>query len=280
MRVIDAFIFFNEFEMLDLRLNILDDYVDQFVIVESKVGFTGTPKPLFFNENKDKFSKFLHKIKHVITDVPPSLDEYDWYLKHSADTIQYEFFQRNSIVDAVKDEPDDSIIFISDLDEIWDPLKIVPILPTLDATKIYKPSSRVCYIYFNLVASPYEWVQPIFLKSSLLKELTNKGFKLTQDIVRNDFKKIDVGMIVILTNTGWHFSFTNDALYKIQNSAHTQFDKPPYNTQTHWDTCIKNLKNPFHGFPMYVIPQNELDEYLPEYIKENAEKYKKYILIQ
>ena len=49
MKIIDSFLFFNEFDMLDLRLNILDEYVDEFVLVESEVGFTGKPKRLFFN---------------------------------------------------------------------------------------------------------------------------------------------------------------------------------------------------------------------------------------
>ena len=57
MKIIDSFLFFNEFDMLDLRLNILDEYVDEFVLVESEVGFTGKPKRLFFNENKHKFEK-------------------------------------------------------------------------------------------------------------------------------------------------------------------------------------------------------------------------------
>lgn len=272
--------FFNELDMLELRLNILNDYVDQFVLVEAKVGFTGTPKPLYFEENKNKFEKFLPKIKHIIIDSAPSLEEFEWYQKNSEEPVRYEFHQRNSIVNAVANEPDDSIIFVSDLDEIWDPLKIIPFLPNMDGTKIYKPQSKICYFYFNLVASPYDWVQPIFLKHSLLKELTANGLKLTQDLIRNNFNKINLDKVVILENSGWHFSFSADVFYKMKNSGHTKLNKPPYNTKEYLDTCIKTKKNPFHGFPMYVIPQNELEEYLPDYIKENMEKYQKYILIE
>jgi len=280
MKIIDSFLFFNEFDMLDLRLNILDEYVDEFVLVESEVGFTGKPKRLFFNENKHKFEKYLHKIKHVITKVPSNMGEFEWYFKNSKDTIQFEFFQRNSIIDSIKDEADDSVLFISDLDEIWDPCQLIPFIPQMDDTKLYKPSSKICYFYFNLVASPYEWVQPVMLKSSLLKKFISQGYKLTQDIIRNDFKKINDRDIVILKDAGWHFSFTADVIYKIQNSAHTMFDKPPYNTREYIDYCIKNKTNPFHGFPMSVIPEEQLNDYLPSYVLENMDKYQKYILLE
>lgn len=285
MKVIDAFLFFNELRMLDLRLNILNDYVDKFIIVESSVGFSGKPKPMVFEKNKHLFEKFLPKIVYFPIDGPPKSDaSYQTYIKNATvgtKENEYEVYQRNYIASTVQNEPDDDIIFISDLDEIWDPEKIFPILNSVDNTKIYKPASRICYFYFNLVASPHEWIQPIFLKCSLLKKLINEErLVLTEDVVRNWNLKIELDKCVILENAGWHFSFTEDVIYKIGNSGHTQFDKPPFNTKEYINTCIKNKINPFHGCPMTVIPKEELNSYLPTYILDNMEKYKEFILTE
>ena len=64
--VYDCFPFFNELDILDLRLNILDQYVDYFVLSESVLTFSGQSKPLYYEENKDLFKKFNHKIIHNI----------------------------------------------------------------------------------------------------------------------------------------------------------------------------------------------------------------------
>ena len=66
MKVIDVFPFFNEIDILEIRLNILEPFVDYFVISESTKAFQGQDKPLYYNENKEKFSKFNHKIIHNI----------------------------------------------------------------------------------------------------------------------------------------------------------------------------------------------------------------------
>ena len=70
-KIYDCFLFFNELETLELRLEILNDIVDKFVIVESTVTFSGKEKKLFFNENKEKFKKFEDKIIHVIINDTP-----------------------------------------------------------------------------------------------------------------------------------------------------------------------------------------------------------------
>jgi beta-1,4-mannosyl-glycoprotein beta-1,4-N-acetylglucosaminyltransferase len=72
MRVFDSFIFFNELDLLELRLNILNDVVDYFVLTESPWTVSGNPKPLYYQENKDRFEKFNHKIIHNITEEIPN----------------------------------------------------------------------------------------------------------------------------------------------------------------------------------------------------------------
>ena len=68
MKIIDCFSFFNELELLEIRLNILDQYVDKFVLVEAAKTQTLKDKPFVFEENKSRYEKFLDKIVHVKLD--------------------------------------------------------------------------------------------------------------------------------------------------------------------------------------------------------------------
>ena len=75
--VYDSFQFFNELDILLLRMHILNDVVDRFVISESTVTFSGDAKPLFYEENKEMFKEFQHKIIHnVVDDTPMDCDAF------------------------------------------------------------------------------------------------------------------------------------------------------------------------------------------------------------
>ena len=114
--LVDTFMFYNEFDVLELRLECLDRYVDRFVLVEAEVNHVGGPKPLYFNENKERFSKWLHKIEHVIVkaDEAPK-DENPW---------AREKYQRECVLRGLTGVPNESIVMISDVDEIPDMKKI------------------------------------------------------------------------------------------------------------------------------------------------------------
>ena len=75
MKIYDIFIFFNELDLLEIRLNILDLYVDYFVIVECTETFSGLVKPLYYKENKDLFKKWNHKIIHYVVDNMPKNED-------------------------------------------------------------------------------------------------------------------------------------------------------------------------------------------------------------
>jgi len=115
--LVDTFMFYNEYDILELRLEVLDRYVDRFVLVESEVNHVGGPKELFFEKNKDRYAKWLPKITHIIVTAEESpKDENPW---------SREKYQRECILRGVQDVPDGSIIMVSDVDEIPD-LRIVP----------------------------------------------------------------------------------------------------------------------------------------------------------
>ncbi|MBX9778509.1 MAG: hypothetical protein K2Y71_29395 [Xanthobacteraceae bacterium] len=111
-RVFDCFQFYNEFDVLEIRLAELDPLVDRFVIVEATHTHTGKPKPLFFAENRARYERYLHKIIHVVVDDLPLDDP-----SHFARDVH----QREAIMRGLGDaQPDDRIIF-SDCDEIPKP---------------------------------------------------------------------------------------------------------------------------------------------------------------
>ena len=64
--IYDCFPFFNELDLLEIRLNELSGVVDRFVLSEAELTHNGDRKPLYFNEHKDRFAKFADKIIHII----------------------------------------------------------------------------------------------------------------------------------------------------------------------------------------------------------------------
>lgn len=114
--LVDAFMFYNEFDVLELRLELLDRCVDLFVLVEAEVNHIGGPKPLFFEQNKERYARWAHKIRHVImTKEEAPTDKNPW---------SREKYQRACITRGIEDVPDEAIVMISDVDEIPDMAKV------------------------------------------------------------------------------------------------------------------------------------------------------------
>eukprot|EP01041_Mallomonas_annulata_P011184 gene11184-23370_t len=93
-KVIDAILFYNEISMLKLRLQALEDY---HIIIESNRTFTGQYKPLHFHDNRALFSKYLHKILHVVIEQLPHPEPVT-----ASDVWRNEYFSRNSAMSALK----------------------------------------------------------------------------------------------------------------------------------------------------------------------------------
>ena len=124
MKIFDCFMYFNEDVLLDLRLNILDKYVDYFVIVESSFTHKGDKRKLQFDYKK--FEKFKNKIIYLVYDNRPK--EIDEVLnedhediksrKYILNSILRENGQRNFILNGLKDANEEDLVLISDVDEI------------------------------------------------------------------------------------------------------------------------------------------------------------------
>ena len=94
MKVFDSIIFFNELDLLEMRLNILNDVVDYFVVTESPFTVSGNEKPLYYAENKDRFGKFNDKIIHHVTEEIQMILVTCWrrqsFMQHTKRMIQTE----------------------------------------------------------------------------------------------------------------------------------------------------------------------------------------------
>ena len=113
MKIYDCFSYWDEDLLLDLRLNILNEHVDYFVIVEGNKTWQNNSKKLRFNIKK--FSKFKNKIIYIPVEDMPDGD--NPYLREN--------FQRNCILRGLINTKDEDYIMISDADEIPDRKSVV-----------------------------------------------------------------------------------------------------------------------------------------------------------
>ena len=173
MKIYDCFQFFDEEMLLDLRLNVMDKYVDKFVITEATYMHNGKPKKLNFDINK--YSKFKDKIIYIVVDSqPPNLFKiYDRDnnkndrrgQKLVLNGYKRDNYQREMAADSLKNiEPDDWII-INDIDEIPD-LEDINFNKIKNKIVIFK--QQMFYYKFNLLYPDFPWYGSKACKKNIL----------------------------------------------------------------------------------------------------------------
>ena len=222
MKIIDCFIFYNELELLTYRLNILNDVVDYFVLVESTHTHIGKEKELIYEKNKNLFEQFKDKIIHVI------VDDFQYKLPNTNFPNGYQWqnenHQRNCIDRGLQKldlQPEDCII-ISDLDEIADPRTLQLIK---DGTiSVSLNSLEMDLYYYNLnskIINKWNYSKIILFKK--YKELS---------ISTNAIRAYECPKIV---NGGWHLSYFGDTTFiknKIQQFGHQEYNNNEYTDET------------------------------------------------
>lgn len=177
MQIIDVVTFNGEHDLLEIRLNILKDYVDQFIIVEAPTTFSGKPKPLYFkgflagiksgrfNINPDTLDKIkYHVIDEEYTSAEIALAEYSPNTQ-GASHWKHEFLQKESIKKALTHLKDDDIVYIGDVDEVWNPEKIHPLdeLPIPGKLKLmvysYYLNNRSNEDFWGTLQTRYKWIK-------------------------------------------------------------------------------------------------------------------------
>lgn len=271
--VYDCFQFFNELDILKIRLNVLNPVVDRFVISEATETFSGLKKPLYYEENKEMFAEFQDRIIHVVVDDTPRGDT------HYRDT-----FQKNAVTRGLAGCTDEDVILFSDLDEIPNPDKIREILQDFREDRIYHFAQRLFYCYLNMeevsgsllsYAGEFEgverkkWIGTKMLGYKLLRE---------QNLLLGELRfpeRKEIGIRV--EDGGWHFGYMGGhgekdirkrVQEKVVSAAHQEYNSK--HVLSNVTDQIKDGKDIFGRNARFV--RCEIDESFPRYIREHQKE--------
>jgi beta-1,4-mannosyl-glycoprotein beta-1,4-N-acetylglucosaminyltransferase len=232
-KVHDCFIFFNELDLLEIRLNELDGVVDKFVLCESPYNFRGQTKPLYFHENRERFARFLPKIVHVVVeDIPLGgrQTSHDYFIK--------ERFQRNAVIRGLAGADPDDFVILCDVDEIPRASVIEGIVRDQKHKSVHTLEMRHCVYFLNLHNSLH-WDKPRVARFGdirRLQALRSGGPSWTPKQPRilpvlRQWKRMVFGIRprpwIVMPDAGWHFSSMNGpaAVHRKMNSyAHVRPD--------------------------------------------------------
>jgi len=256
--IIDCIPFFNELELLEIRYEELYDVVDVLSISEATLTFTGKPKPLYFNENKDRFKKFEDKIHHVIVDDYSGMDTND---PRSMDRNQKQY-GLDAMLKEYKPSGND-IVIMADCDEI--PRAEVIVEAAKDDWTAAMIEMGLYYYWLNCLCRGRagSWRNPRLVRPN--------GGGIHYNSMRKGKRDKDYW------NAGWHFGFLFDIKHKVDSWTHApQYNKPPYNTEEHILDCVNNGKDLFNRKRYRFEFLTDLS-YLPQYVLENRNKYGKFI---
>lgn len=248
-KVYDVVTFFNELDVLSLRINILDRYVDYFVVIEASTTFSGDPKPLVYLANSSRFAAWAHKIIYfVMPEFPRDVALLEAALKSpntgsKEDCWVREFYYKESTNYALSGCKDNDIIFVSDVDEIWNPATIRNI--QIEQDLVYRPIQTPYLFYLNNRSqlNISNWTGTRFGKYSTYKKYGANHFR-TEKFARS----------VPVENGGWHFMWIANGIDKVEKDNHAaQGAKARYNAIKNEKTWIDN-----DNLPEYILKNKDL----------------------
>ena len=295
MKIFDCFMYFDEEMILDLRFNVLDKFVDYFVIVESTFTHRGEKRSLKFNSKK--FEKFKDKIIYLIYDnfpegieeIKSDDDEGEKSRKYIFNAAFRENGQRNFIINGLEKASEDDLILISDVDEI-------PNLENLNFNKIKEKiimfKQEMFYYKFNLKLPNLIWTGTKACKKKnlespqWLRNIKDKKFSFFR--IDTFFSKTKYIYTKFIENGGWHFTNIKNASeiqHKLKSYLHhREFDTSPlsvseirkimiekkavYNLNTDKRSIKFGEGDKLENYPI---------EKLPKYLQENLNIYKGWI---
>lgn len=202
--LVDCFMFYNELDILELRLMCLDKDVDRFVLVESEVSHVGAPKELFFQNNRDRFTKWLDKIEHVVVTAEESpKDQNPW---------SREKYQRECILRGLDRSStpctDRTIVMISDVDEIPDMSKVIHFPNPVNSVHMWMFEYSFDHLFMG-----EPWFGTVITNYELVKRMGPNYFR------DNRWK------FPPIIYSGWHlssFGTPGHVWNKMQNFAHAK----------------------------------------------------------
>lgn len=236
-KVYDLFYYNGEEEVLEARLNILAPYVDKFIICEAKETFSGIKKNLSFKPLK--FAQF--NIEYFIMKETPELREMALKSPNIGNGEHYwvtEFIQKESARYALENCDDEDLIFISDVDEIWNPL--------LEYSKdvIYKPK-QLPYLYYFNQRTDEDWLGWTGTVACRYKHIKNGIINHLRTDSMTDYE--------VLENGGWHFNSIGG-----KQKKKDAFKHPVYYDSHVWNSREINMRKDEKDLPEYLINQKEI----------------------
>lgn len=261
MKIYDTFTFFNELDLLEIRLNILDPVVDQFVLVEATRTFQNGEKPLFFADNKERFSGFLHKIIHVIVDDMPD----------SKETRILEAHQRNAIARGLSGCLPSDQVLLSDLDEIPRPEAVLR-AAQIDGVKAFRQSLH--YYYIDYVCDELAGLPWTVMASAALFSAPQNMRNLLVTTQAALMGGAPSGKVILVDNGGWHFSYLGGLeaiLCKLKSFADPEYNKPEYRDEQSITSAMASGEDLFgRNLHFRKLP---VDEYFPKYLRNNRNRF-------
>ena len=265
-KIFDCVTFFDNNYMFDIRYNILNKYVDYFIICESIFDHRGNPKSKNF-VLKSEYDKT--KVKYFLLDKPFPKNNSIW----SNQAIQREFLLSN-----INFANPEDYIFFSDPDEIPNP----EVLKNFKLEKKYGIFLQKCFNYkfnlFNEHESPWEGSR--VCKKKDLKSIDFMRQKVKSKNLKYSFLRIDKEKsIEIFKNAGWHFNnilSPEEISLKLKTFAHSEFADEKFSSVNIIEKKINNQIDLFERNHKYQ--KVEIDETFPKYIRNNIKKFKKFII--
>ena len=274
MKIIDCFTFFNELDLLEIRLNELDDVVDYFVLVEASKTQSMNAKSFYFDENRDRYSKFLDKIIHIKIENYPNFNS-SWDMEnYQRDCISngLAILSENNLIE------DSDIVMVSDLDEI----------PSKNSVSVVKEAKSDTgsidldfFVYFMNFKTNRTWRGPAYCTFEKIRSGVYSPQKL-----RNI--RMSLPLLTEPQCSGWHFGWMGgfERLYTKLFSCIEPLDKskiPPF------DEYVTLMKNSIMNKTFYNIdysPNSETfitvtleNQVYPQYLVDNMSKFKEYFYV-
>ena len=278
-RVYDMFPFFNELELLEIRLNELDSVVDVFILAEARHTFQKKPKELLFEKNKDRFAKFLPKIRHVIVDELPGF----FYKWRRPDAWVVSDFQKGQVVRGLHDAQGGDTVIFSDVDEIP---KASAVLSATGKAGITVFEQRLYAYYLNNICVDYDTHGQI-----CVAQYNRDGLGWWRGSVMMDFdnfRKMNKSIkkmrllhdrpepeVTVMKDSGWHFTSIGDVekiALKLESYEHSEANTDENKNPESMRQRIREGKSIFMDNKSLhkIVP---LDATFPQYLVDNRDRF-------
>jgi beta-1,4-mannosyl-glycoprotein beta-1,4-N-acetylglucosaminyltransferase len=257
--------FYNEMDLLNYRLHLLNDVVDYFVIVESTHTHVGKEKQLWYGDNVQLFAEFADKIIHVVVD--DFLYKYPTLNVEKSEQWENERAQRNAIsrgIDRIVDLKEDDLIIITDCDEIPDPITLHKI--KTEEIDVEFNSLSMDFYYYNLNAKlDSQWNNGKIISHRMYKEsnLSCNSIRYTN--------------CPVIQHGGWHLSYFGDAYFiknKLENFTHQEYNNNYFTNINVIENKLRTFTN-LHDAKRISRTSIEDNNYLPPYYDIYLTRYYK-----